>query len=103
MRRILCLSEIWLAALLVAASCTVSHQPETLVRQGRVEKVETVISRDGQPTVLITISFISENSYEQDTREYPFGSREAILFGHTGRCVEVREVAGGDLILRPCE
>lgn len=95
-------AEIWIAALLIAASCVTSHQPETLVREGRVVHVESHINRGGEATILITIAYENGGLYEQDTREYPMGSREGILFGHTGRCVSVREIPGGEQTLQRC-
>lgn len=102
MRSTLLPAEIWIAALLIAASCVTSHQPDTLVREGRVVQVQSRINRGGEATILVTIAYKSEGLYEQDTREYAMGSREAILFGHTGRCVSVRQV-NTELVLRPCE
>jgi len=103
MRRIFPSAEITLAALLVAAACTVSPSlPGTLVKHGTVVRVESRITNTGEATVLVTIAYETEGSYEQDTREYAMGSREAIMFGHTGKCVAVRE-HGLDLDLYPCE
>lgn len=87
MVKLVALLELWLALLLIALCCTVSRSGGVVY--GEVVAVRSEI-RQGEVVTVITYGIWDGDHYSQVTAEFPFGSREAVLFGASGRCIGVQ-------------
>src|SRR5689334_3082221 len=106
MRRLASLAEVWLAALVLAASCVVHPDaPVGHSREGTVVDVRRYISDEGEPMVRLTVSTqeVTDEGmlYENNSIVFPATSREAVLFGHRGACAQISRW-GDEIRLTPC-